>query len=278
MRLLTKLSAATAIVSLSFGACSGDPLKRITVKMKLQQGAVGQGDRASLHFQKGAVDCSLNFYSGQSIKYVESFGSALVPAVFSVSYANSGKPTGATLLRVGEWDASKFQPNETLLATAEGVEVGKSGETKTFRVDSPASCFEAVPGTKDLRFSSGLTLFLLLLTVNLGLLAAAFLHSGEGPCSEHSSRRTLLGTVAVALACGSQILFLVYAAAGRFAWVRFYPGNPIQIYAILVGVILSCVALGTALFGIGLKRIAGALVAITTAGLWVLAAIASVAV
>ncbi len=147
MRFLTRMGSASVIVSLSLGACGGGPLKRITVQMKRQEGAVGHGDRASLHFQKGSVDCSLNFYSGQSITYVENFGSSLVPVVFSVSYGENGKPNGATLVRVGEWDASKFQPNERLLATAERIELGKAGETKTFRVDSPGSCFDAAPGT-----------------------------------------------------------------------------------------------------------------------------------
>lgn len=275
---VTLTVATTIAASLALGACRGGPLKRVTVEMQWQRGAIGQEDRGSLHFQKGSLDCSLNFYSDQSIKYIKSFGSGSVPVVFNVSYGDSGKPSGATLSRIGEWDANKFQRNERLLTTGVRAELSKAEETKTFRVDSPAACFDAVPPTKGLRFSSGLTLLLLLLTVNFGLLAVGFFHSREESPTEHASKRALLGRAAIALASGSQVLFLVYAAAGRFAWVRFYPGNPIQIYAILAGVILSCMALGTALFGRGLKRVAGALVAITTAGLWLLAAIASVAV
>jgi len=247
--------------------------------MNWVRGAIGQQDRASLHFQKGAVDCSLNFYSDQSARYIESFGSAPVPVVFDVSYASGGKPMGATLVRVGAWDANKFQPNERLLATTEKFELGKPGEARTSKIDSPGGCFDSVAASIETNFSPDITVFFLLLTANIGLVAVGFLHRCTESSIEYASRMaTLAGTVALALASSSQILFLAYAAAGRFAWVRFYPGNPIQTYAILTGVILSASALVTALFGSGLKRIAGFLVAVTTAGLWVLAAVASVAV
>lgn len=278
-RLLTKLTFATMLASLLQVACGGDPLKRITVEMKWQRGAIGQQDRAFLHFQKGPVDCSLNFYSEQSVKYIETFGSAPVPVVFDVSYTSSGKPSGATLVRVGKWGANKFQPGERVLSTAQKLEFGKPGEARTFKIDSPGGCFESLPASIEVHFSAETTIFLLLLTANIGLVTVAFLYGGSEPSVEHPSRKgTTFGTGALALASGSQILFLAYALAGRFGWVRFYPGNPIQTYTILAGVILSAAAFVAGLFGTGLKRWAGLLVAVTTAGLWFLAAVASVAI
>jgi len=65
-----------------------------------------------------------------------------------------------------------------------------------------------------------------------------------------------------------------------FAWlfqsVRFYPGNPVETASIYCGFSLSAAALLTASFG--LKRLMGIIIAFTTALLWVISAVGSVAV
>lgn len=284
LRPLSKMSIVFILATLWPGACSEDPMKQITVEMKWQKGAIGQENRGSLHFYKGSVDCSLNFYSEESERYVESFGSAAVPVVFDVSYASGGKPIGATLVRVGEWEASKFQPNERLLATSQKWEGGKSGEARTFKIDSPGGCFDPLPNRVwapyGVHLSVETTLLVLLSCANLGLVVVAFFY-GDGGVTvvlEQGSRRTALwGTLGLGLASISQILYLALAAAWQFRWIRFYPGSPIPIHSILVGLMLSASAFVTALFGSGLKRCAGILVAITTAGLWLLSAAVSVA-
>jgi len=271
---------AVIIASLSLGACSAGPLRRVTVEMMWQQGAIGQKDRASLHFQKGLVDCSLNFYDNSSLKYIERFRSVRAPVVFDVSYMDTGKPFGATLVRVGEWNASRFQPNERFLATTEVMKLGNAEDAGKTNIDSPGGCFDPVPAIAQIHIPQQTTIILLLLIcANFGLGSLGLIYGHHKSSEEHPSRTaSLLGTTALAMAGSSQILFLAYAAAGRFAWVRFYPGNPIQTSAILIGVILCCGALVTALFGSGLRRVAGALVAVITAGLWLIAAVASVSV
>jgi hypothetical protein len=113
--------------------------------MKWQPGGITQGDRVSLHFQKGSVDCSLNFFQSEDLeKYVKSFGTAEVSVIFDVSYSKSGKPLGALVVRVGEWDASKLQPNERLLSTGQKLERGKPGEVKVLKIDSPGGCFDLI--------------------------------------------------------------------------------------------------------------------------------------
>lgn len=86
------------------------------------------------------------------------------------------------------------------------------------------------------------------------------------------------GLLAVALAACSQMLYLAFGFAWWFHWIRFYPGNPIQTFGILAGLTLSVCALIMAAFGRGMNGAAGAVVAIANIGLWLLSAIASVAI
>lgn len=113
--------------------------KLITVEMKWQRGGAKEANRVSLHFQKGAVDCSLNFFESEELrKYIESFGSGGVPVTFKVYYDPGGKPSGVFLIRVGVWEANRLRPNEGLLATSVRLKPGES-----FKVNSPAGCFDA---------------------------------------------------------------------------------------------------------------------------------------
>ena len=125
--------------------CLSQRKAQVTIKMKWQPGGITEGDRVSLHFQKGSVDCSLNFFQSEDLeKYIKSFGAAEVPVIFDVSYSKTGKPSGALLVRVGEWDASKLQPNERLLSTGQKLERGKPGEVKVLKIDSPGGCFDPI--------------------------------------------------------------------------------------------------------------------------------------
>lgn len=100
----------------------------------------------------------------------------------------------------------------------------------------------------------------------------------EAPSGQSSRRAALFGSLALGLVFSSQILYLVFSAAWLFRWTRFYPGNPLQNFAILGGLALSAGAFITAFFGAGLKRVAGILSSMLTVGLWLLSAVASVAV
>jgi hypothetical protein len=118
----------------------------VTLEMKWQHGGAKQGDRVSLHLLKGSVDCSLNFFQSEDLqKYIESFGSATVPVTFNVSYRQNGKPSGALLVRVGEWEASRLQRNERLLSTTQKWERSQEpGGFKTLTIDSPGACFDPI--------------------------------------------------------------------------------------------------------------------------------------
>lgn len=144
---LTKKLPLVSILSLLWqGACSSEPAKRVTVEMERQQGGVKQADKLSLHFQKGSVDCSLNFFSEESLKYIEKLGAGPIPVEFDVSYSSSGEPSGAILVRVAAIDSQRLQPNERLLSTTQRLKLGTPGDVKTLRIESPSSCFDALKG------------------------------------------------------------------------------------------------------------------------------------
>jgi len=134
---------------------------------------------------------------------------------------------------------------------------------------------------KEVHLASGTLALLLISFANLCLLASPALYRISQPTqpSERLSRQTnRFGSTALGLAFSSQILYLASLAAWLFHWTKSYPGNPIQTLTILGGLALSAGAFFTALLGAGLKRCAGVFVALTTGGLWLLSAIASVAI
>lgn len=133
-------------VSLSQKPSGQERKALVTLEMKWQPGGIKQGDQVSLHFQKGSVDCSLNFFQSEDFeKYLKGFGPAEVPVIFDVSYGKSGRPSGALLVRVGDWDASKLRPNERLLSTTQKLQRAKPDEAKNLKIDSPGGCFDAIP-------------------------------------------------------------------------------------------------------------------------------------
>lgn len=134
---------------------------------------------------------------------------------------------------------------------------------------------------KEVHLASGtLTLFLISFA-NLCLVALALLYRTRQPAppSEEPPRATTwLGSLALGLAFSSQVLYLAFSVAWLLRWIYFYPGNPTQDFAIRGGLALSAGAFVTAFFGTGLKRCVGVLSSVITAGLWLLSAVASVAV
>ena len=117
----------------------------VTLDMSWQLGGNKQADRVSLHSLKGSVDCSLNFFQSEELeRYLKSFGPAKVPVIFDVSYSKSGSPSGALLVRVGQWEASKLRPNERLLSTTQKLEGGKPGEAQMLKIDSPGGGFDPI--------------------------------------------------------------------------------------------------------------------------------------
>ena len=122
---------------------------------------------------------------------------------------------------------------------------------------------------------------LLISLVNLCFLAVAvFYHCRERAmdAGKPPSKTATYGLLAVVLASCSQLLYLGFGFAWWLHWMRFYPGNPIQTLGILAGLVLSVCALIMAALGRGLNGAAAAVVALTNIGLWLLSAIASVAI
>ena len=138
-------SLMALILAGAITGCLSQRKAQVTLKMKWQPGGITQGDQVSLHFQKGSVDCSLNFFQSEDLeKYIKSFGPAEVPVIFDVLYSKSGSPSGALLVRVGEWEASKLRPNERLLSTTQKLERGNPGEAKILKINSPGGCFDPI--------------------------------------------------------------------------------------------------------------------------------------
>ena len=106
----------------------------------------------------------------------------------------------------------------------------------------------------------------------------AVLQYPDEDASSVQNKRSRWPRIGIALAGGSQLLYLVFSLVGLFRWIRFYPGNPVEVAAILAGASLCVVGFVIALFGEGLGRWAGALSCAATTILWLLTAIASVAV
>ncbi len=134
---------------------------------------------------------------------------------------------------------------------------------------------------KEVHLASGTLVLLLISFANLCLVALAVLYRTRKPAprSEQLPRTTTwLGSLGLGLAFTSQVLYLAFTAAWLFRWTHFYPGNPIQDFAIMGGLALSAAAFVTALLGTGPKRRAGVLSSVITVGLWLLSAVASVAV
>jgi hypothetical protein len=128
-----------------------------------------------------------------------------------------------------------------------------------------------------INFATGVAL--LISGVNLcGLVYAFFLREQEEP--DYQFTRTKLAWAAplsIILTFLNQTLYLVLLAAWSFRWVRFYPGAPIY-HAIPAGLALSLFGLVAALFGTGGKRWISLVASVTLGFLWILAAVASVAV
>ena len=129
--------------------------------------------------------------------------------------------------------------------------------------------------------ATGTVILLLVCCVNLCLLAFAAYWEDEAEMSSSETpandRRTA-GRLSLLLASGSQTLYLAFVAVWWFQWMKFYPGRPIQTIGIWSGLLLSAGALVIGMFGTGLRRTAVAFVGFTTGLLWLLSAVASVAV
>jgi hypothetical protein len=80
----------------------------------------------------------------------------------------------------------------------------------------------------------------------------------------------------ILVAC-SQLLYLLFALAWLFRWMHFYPGNPIQTAAILCGLSFSIAAACTSSVGRYPYSFITIIVAVVTAGMWLLAALGSAA-
>jgi hypothetical protein len=127
---------------------------------------------------------------------------------------------------------------------------------------------------------SPLTLLLLLMSAaNLyGIGVSMWWYRHSEPATPAKPMREKWGILALILSSCSQLLYLLFFFAWLFQWIHFYPGNPIENIAILCGRSFSTAALCIAFFGPSSQRIVTIVVAVTTTGMWLLAAVASVAV
>jgi len=85
-------------------------------------------------------------------------------------------------------------------------------------------------------------------------------------------------TIAMVLLTCGQLINLIFSLAWIFQWMRFYPGNPVQIASIYRGLALSAASFVMACLGQGLKRLMGITIAFSTALLWFFAALGSAVV
>jgi hypothetical protein len=143
--LLVLIVTVVLIACLSHAARTGERTKQVTVDMKSEPGGKWKVDVVSLHFQRESVDCSLNFSGPEQLeKYIKDFGAASIPVVFDVKFDRTGKPSGALLVRVGQWDASKLPDHERTLTTTQQFGHFKPGEKKVLKIDSPGACFDPI--------------------------------------------------------------------------------------------------------------------------------------
>jgi hypothetical protein len=127
-----------------------------------------------------------------------------------------------------------------------------------------------------------LTFLLLALSLaNLGLVVVALVRP-DGKRNELSpttlQRPDFSGVVALSLGSLSQLSYLFLLFAWQLHWMRFYPSNPIQTFFLAAGILLSIIAFLAGCAASGLRRLAAIIVAVTTAFLWLLAAIASASI
>ena len=275
-------AAAAILVALLQAACIAGSTKPVTVEMKWRPAAVQGPWRGSLYFEKGQITCSLDIHTEASQKYIESFGSAPVPVVFDVVFAKGGKPVTAELVRLGEWDADRLGPNERLLGIGHTTRSLKPGQSERMTINVPGDCFDPVTSTLEKTyFSAAIFAPFLLSFFNLGLLALAFFNrkreAGDAP---HLRPRLAAPSASLPLwlAAGSQVLYLLMATLWLYRLIRFSPGSALVGWMVFTGLVLSVSAFLTALRTRGLPCWAAIFVAFTTAWLWQLAALATIAV
>jgi hypothetical protein len=129
----------------SHAAYDGKRTKRVTLNATSERGGKWKVDAISLHFQRDSVDCSLNFSGPEELeKYIESFRSGAIPVTFDVKFDRTGKPSGALLMQVGTWDASKIPLHERSLTTTQKIGHLKPGQTNVLNIDSPGACFDPI--------------------------------------------------------------------------------------------------------------------------------------
>jgi hypothetical protein len=145
-RFLVVLIVTVVLVAcVSHAAHTGECTKQVTVDMKSEPGGRWKGDVISLHLKRESVDCSLNFSGPEKlVKYVEDFRAASIPVTFDVKFDRTGKPSGALLVRVGEWDASRLPDYVRTLSTTYQFGRFKPGERKVIKIDSPGGCFDPI--------------------------------------------------------------------------------------------------------------------------------------
>lgn len=120
-------------------ACQRERTRLVTLNMNSRRDSARE---VSLHARKGNLDCSLTLSSTQGLQsYVENYGTAPVPVLFKVSYDSSGKPRGASLIKIGDQETNSLQQNEKLLRTTVQFE---GGQANSIHMRVPGDCFEAL--------------------------------------------------------------------------------------------------------------------------------------
>ena len=123
------------------------------------------------------------------------------------------------------------------------------------------------------------TVFVLLISgTNLYCLAYALFLNEQGSAAFQLTRIKLkwAARMSIILTFLSQTLYLVFLAAWLFHWVCFYPGAPVY-RVVPTGFALSFFGLVAALLGTSPKNWVSFMVSLTTASLWIIAGVVSVA-
>lgn len=121
-------------------------------------------------------------------------------------------------------------------------------------------------------------LLLLISAANLYLIGFAVWHRRSESATPSKPVRDELRTLGLILLSCSQLLYLLFFFAWLFQWMHFYHGNPAENITILCGLSFSVAGLCASPFGPISQRLITFVVAFTTAGMWLLAGIASAAV
>lgn len=129
-------------------------LAPVTLKMDWSQGSIGSHYgpnfiqlREPCREEGTSCECVISFKvisskenAREFADYISSFEHGTVPVTFEVAFGQDGLVHTARLASVGEWNADKFQTNDTLLGVHMKFTSGSAKKQERF-LHAPADCF-----------------------------------------------------------------------------------------------------------------------------------------